>query len=119
MHRIRQLLTLILVATAWGSAFYACPANAGLIGTDEVVATSQPGNERDRVQALVARPELAKQLQALGIPPEQAKARVNALSDQEVHALAGRLDALPAGGNFSEFEWIMILIGVVIIALIL
>jgi hypothetical protein len=32
------------------------------------------------------------------VSPEAALARVDALSDEEVAALAGRLDQLPAGG---------------------
>lgn len=119
MYRMRRLLTLVLVATTYAQILYAPPAAAGLIGTDEVVPASQASSERDRVKALVARPEVAKQLQALGVPPENAKARVDALTDQEVHALANKLDALPAGGNFTDFQWIMIIIGAVIIALLI
>lgn len=118
MDRIRRLFTAAVVATASGSIILAPPAAAGLIGTEQAVADSPAGSERERVNALVARPEVARQLQALGLPPENAKARVDAMTDQEVHALATRLDQLPAGGNFNDFQWVMIIIGVVIIALL-
>ena len=39
------------------------------------------------------------ELQSLGVEPGAALARVNALSDEEVAALTGRLDQLPAGGT--------------------
>lgn len=35
-----------------------------------------------------------------GVKPAAAKARVNALSDEEVAAIAGKIDSLPAGGEF-------------------
>jgi hypothetical protein len=33
-----------------------------------------------------------------------SKARIGALSDEEVHTLAGKIDSLPAGGNFGSFS---------------
>jgi len=118
MYRMRQWLNLILMASV-GTIGVAPPVAAELIGTDKMVPDSQASSERERVTALVARPEVAKQLQAMGVPPENVKARVDALTDQEVHALATRLDSLPAGGNFSDFQWIMIVIGAIIIALLI
>ncbi|HLE67386.1 MAG TPA: PA2779 family protein [Burkholderiales bacterium] len=118
-HRMRRYLNVVLAAGLLGSIASVTPASAGMIGTEEAAVDSQASNERERVKALVARPEVAKQLQALGVPPEKAQARVDAMTDSEVRTLAGRLDALPAaGGNFTDFQWVMIIIGIVIIALL-
>jgi hypothetical protein len=38
-------------------------------------------------------------MQALGVNPQAAAARVNALSDDEIAGLADRVDQLPAGGD--------------------
>jgi hypothetical protein len=111
-------LTLALVVTACGTLYGAPPAVAGMIGTDEAIPASQASAERARVKTLVARPEVARQLQALGVSPQNAAGRVDAMTNQEVHALANRIDSLPAGGNFTDFQWVMIIIGVVIIALL-
>ena len=35
-----------------------------------------------------------------GVKPATAKARVSALSDEEVAAIAGKIDSPPAGGEF-------------------
>jgi len=70
-------------------------AQAGLIGTDAAVSAAQA--QRDKVHGLVSRADVAAQLQAFGIPAPSAIERVDALSDAEVAALAGRIDALPAG----------------------
>lgn len=118
MFRISQWLTMVLMIAVHGSITFAPSAVAGVIGTDEVVPAPQAGSERERIRALVARPEVAKQLQALGVPPENAQARVNAMTNQEIHALANRLDTVPAGGDFTNFQWVMIIIGLVIIALL-
>jgi hypothetical protein len=48
---------------------------------------------------MLSRVEVASQLQSLGIDPAQAKDRVQAMSDQEIAALANRLESLPAGAS--------------------
>jgi hypothetical protein len=66
----------------------------------------------------VQRPELAKELQALGANPTEAQARVDAMTDAEVRTLAGKLGVLPAGGALTNNELILILV-LIIIALAL
>jgi hypothetical protein len=73
-------------------------AQAGLIGTERAVAAGQGQDARGTVAAFVGREDVAGQLQLLGLAREEAVARVAALSDVEVAGLAGRIDALPAGG---------------------
>lgn len=69
-------------------------AQAGVIGTDQAVAA----DARATVAGFVARSEVAGKLQALGVSTQEASLRIAALSDAEVASLAGRIDALPAGG---------------------
>ena len=57
------------------------------------------GDNRARVRELVARQDVRDALQARGITPDQAEARVAALSDEEVDLLAHHMDSLPAGGD--------------------
>ena len=54
------------------------------------------------VQPVLEQPDregLTSRLQALGVPQRFARERVAALTDTEAAALAGQIDALPAGGN--------------------
>ena len=119
IHRIRQLITFLVAASFLGSTLWIAPASAGMIGTDKAAADSQAGSDRERLKALVARPEIAKQLQTLGVPPDKAQARVDAMTDSEVRTLAGRIDALPAGGAFTDWQWVMIIIGIIIVVLLI
>ena len=119
IHRIRQLITFLVAASFLGSTLWIAPAGAGMIGTDKVAADSQSSNDRERLKSLVARPELAKQLQSLGVPPDKAQERIDAMTDAEVRTLAGRIDALPAGGAFTDWQWVMIIIGIIVVVLLL
>ena len=104
-------LCMLIVAVA----LVAPQVHAGVIGTDQAL---QASSERERVKVMLARPEVAQQLQKFGINAQEAGARVDAMSNEEVAQLAGRLDALPAGGALSNNELIIILLVVVIVLLV-
>lgn len=91
-------------------------AQAGLIPSDAAI---KPSGERERVKAMLERPDVAKELQKMGIALNNAEARVQAMSDSEVAQLAGRLDALPAGGAISNDELLLIIIIVLLVALLI
>ena len=123
----RRLHPHLLAASLIGFALCCAPARADLVGTEEASASiepsvrpSEPSAERERLRSLLERPEVAQQLEKMGVSAEDAKARVGAMSDTEVHMIVGKLDALPAGGRISNTELvIIILLAVVILILVL
>jgi hypothetical protein len=90
----RRLVSYALVFSLAGLPF---TAQAGMIGTDEVVEQSQTQAERAKVRDFVLRADVAAQLQQHGITQQTAQQRLDALSDAEVQKLAGKIDTLPAG----------------------
>ena len=72
---------------------------AGMIGTDQVVSAATAQADRNTVLNLLNRSRTASELQALGVDPQAARERVAALTDEEVHTLAGKVNAVPAGGE--------------------
>lgn len=91
--RIRRIVASFLILCL-GAMSVPVPALAGIVGTDAVVA----GVERERVAGLLDRSDVQARLQALGVDPALARARVAALTDEEAAQLAAQIDALPAGG---------------------
>jgi hypothetical protein len=84
-------------------------ATAGIIGTDQVVAsTSQM--DRTTVLNFLSRSDVANKLQSLGIDPATANDRVGAMTDQEVQSLAGRINSMPAGGTSTGAAVLLIII---------
>jgi len=75
------------------------PAHAALIGTDTVVQAAQAQQDRSRIESLLNRDEVRQRLLGQGVDPAQVKARVDALSDNEIQTLAAKIDELPAGGD--------------------
>jgi hypothetical protein len=104
MKKLLTSLTLALLLVA-------PQVQAGLIETQDA--------ERERVKELVARPELAQQLKQMGIAAEEVQGRIDAMTDEEVRALAGRLNAVPAGGELTGQEWLLIIIIILLVIILL
>jgi hypothetical protein len=54
---------------------------------------------RDQIQRLLDRTDVQTRLEAYGVQAADVKARVAAMSDDEVAQLAAKIDQLPAGGE--------------------
>ena len=74
-------------------------AQAGMIGTEAVVNAAQVQQDRERLRGALNRDDVQTQLIARGVDPSQVQARIDSLTDQEVQALAAKMDQLPAGGD--------------------
>jgi len=73
--------------------------HAAMIGTEQAVAATAAQQNRERLAAALERPDVTAQLEKMGVDKNEAQARVAAMSDAEVAAMAGRVDSLPAGGD--------------------
>jgi len=87
-------------------------AQAGMIGTDQVVASSSQA-DRNAVMSFVSRADVTDQLKALGLDPATAADRVAALTDEEVRYLAGRINTLPAGADGGGLLLLILIIAVI------
>ena len=96
--RVSRLLCVLLIVSL-AQAAVVSPAAAALVATPEVAETDA-GDARARLSAAIARPDVTRRLEALGITPAEAEARVAAMSDAEVRQAAAHLDRMPAGGDF-------------------
>lgn len=83
-------------------------ANAGMIGADQAAAGTAT-SDRALVVSVLNRAETATQLQAQGIDPSMARARVAAMTDQEVQALAQDMQTAPAGA-LSSGGWLAVIL---------
>jgi len=113
LRRLARLFRDFWVVLAFGfAAVLVVPqAHAGLIGTEDL--------ERNRVKAMLERPELAKALEKTGLTAEDAKARVDAMADDEVLQLAGKLDSALAGAAVTNEQLLLIIIIVLLVIIIL
>lgn len=105
---------LALAMVAQGSI-----VRAELIGAEAVATPSQAERDRAKVQAFIERASVKERLQALGVSGLVAGDHVGALTEQEVHALAQRIDAMPAGGALSNNDLLLIVLIAILVAIII
>ncbi len=74
-------------------------AFAGMVDTGQAVSHELANQDRARINAFLDRADVVAQLQKQGVTTDEAKARVYAMSDDEAHNIAGKLNQLPAGGD--------------------
>jgi hypothetical protein len=117
-NRLIEIFMLLALAAA-GAAVMPRAAHAGMIGTDQAQQPNSVQQERERVKALLARPEVAKQLGDFGVKAQDASARVDAMTDAEVLQLAGKIDQLAAGGVLTNDQLIVILLLVILLVVLL
>ena len=85
------------------------PARAEMIGTAQLLAPSATA-QRDRVDTFLAREDVRKNLESLGVSRADVEQRVASHTDEELQALSGHIDSLPAGAGALEVVLIVILI---------
>jgi len=85
----------LIVITAFLGLGLQLPATAAIVGTDATIHANQQSQAHD----LLARQDVRDQLIKMGVDPNEALDRINAMSDREIVALNGKLSELPAGGD--------------------
>jgi hypothetical protein len=91
---------------------------AEMIGPEAAMpggAAAQTEADRAKVQQFLERASVRERLQAMGVQALNARDRVDSLTQEEVHALAQRIDSMPAGGNLSQNDLIIILLVAILV----
>jgi hypothetical protein len=97
LRQLRRGVALVLAVVMFVISMPLGVAQAALVSTEEVLAADNRAADRARVLAFLERAEVRAQIAALGVDPNEAAARVAALSDAQVREIAGQLEQLPAG----------------------
>ena len=107
----RGLVAALAAACLLGLGFQS--AVAGVIDTQDYLAGAERAAQVAMIQSALTRQDVRDELVRLGVDPLAASERVASLSDGELATVAGKLDALPAGGD------LLAVIGIVFVVLLI
>jgi hypothetical protein len=107
--RAKSLLTGMLVSCLVVSTL---PARAEMIGTAQMLSPAASAQSA-QVDAFLAREDVQRQFEALGVSPADAATRVASLTESELQTLSSRIDELPAGAGALELVLVVLLILVI------
>ena len=100
MHSSRLRATLLrFVSLSLICMGFAQVAPAGMIGTAYLLDAENRLETRSRVETLLARDDVARQFEALGVDEALIAQRLDAMSTAELAELEGMIDEKIAGGN--------------------
>ena len=105
MEKHRTVLKTIAFFLAFHMLMISGPyqsVRAAMIRTDSILNEDRSRHTRDRLDRLLAREDIQATLEFRGIDPQEARARIDSLTDAEVDRIADIMDQLPAGGGFFE-----------------
>ena len=75
------------------------PAQAAMIGTDQIINQTDSSLTQENLQQFLDREAAQKQLHAWGVSPDRIKDRVNNLTDMELARINQEIGNLNAGGE--------------------
>ncbi len=90
-------------------------ALAAMIGTETMIDIARGQEAREYVNTMLVREDVQATLIAQGIDPQEAKARVDSLSDAEIVRLVDQIEQLPAGGDIGIISALIIILLLVLI----
>lgn len=94
-----RLFVFRLAAVALLSVGMTQVSTAGMIGTDALIEEQTRDGRITRIEQLIDREDVARQLTELGADAEFVKARVGNMTNAELAELDGRIEAQVAGGD--------------------
>lgn len=89
--------TSMTVLLSFSSSFIAAPALSAMVTTEQAMQVNP--TERSELKQFFDREDIAKALEHHGVSSEMAKARVDAMTEQEAQQLASHIEKAPAGAG--------------------
>ena len=108
---ILAVILLLLMSTLYQ------PAKAAMVGTEKLLISDRNQETRSYLQQMMSRKEIQEALVARGIDLQEAKIRIDSLTDGEIEQILEKINDLPAGGIDAAF--VLIIVGVIVVLFII
>ena len=92
-------------------------AAAAMVGTEKLLISDLNQETRSYLQQMMSRKQIQEALVARGIDLQEAKIRIDSLTDGEIEQILEKINDLPAGGIDAAF--VLIIVGVIVVLFII
>lgn len=120
---LRQILMRWLLVTAIVPWWFSSEAHASLVPAETIVSDSAPSlsraEDRQKVQRLLENKIVRQRLEDLGLNAEEVNARLDRISDVQMHQFAMQIDALMPGGDNGTLSTIALVLLIVVLVLLI
>ena len=110
--------TALVLVVVMGLLGFVPRLDAAFVPSADSWPTLDRQGDMARVQKVLEDKMVGERLKALGLTEEEISARLDQLSDQEVHALATQLDTVTAGGSTAAVIIVILLVAILVVLLL-
>ncbi len=110
MRMSKVILSFVLSVTLFAQVSWAQMAS-----TETVLAQPASVSSHEKVSQFVAREDVAKTFETMGVDPKMVEQRVALMSDEEVSKISSQIDTLPAGGDFGGIVGAVVFVFIVLL----
>jgi hypothetical protein len=111
-------ISIFLIAFMLPITFGNPSAFALMAGTEDVLRFDRHQDTRERLRDLVSREQIRKMLVCWGIESDEAEARIDSLSDDELSLIAEKIAELPVGGDAWGFVIVCAIVVVILVMIV-
>jgi len=121
---LRQAMIWMLLVTTFGMGWYPSGAKAMLApaqttATEESSSNLNRAQDLEKVQRVLEHKLIRQRLEDLGLSAEEAHARLDRLSDAQLHQLAMQIESLIPGGLERELGIILTVLLIILVAVVI
>ena len=109
MRKISKLVAILVAFHMLMLSGLSQSAWAAMISTESIMPVNCCDSPRDYLDSVLVREDILAVLISHGIDPQEAQARIDHLSDNEIDKLVHEIDQLPAGGGSTAGVVVMII----------
>ncbi|MDD2369332.1 MAG: PA2779 family protein [Sulfuricurvum sp.] len=106
----KVILSFVLSITLFAQVSWAQMASTEAVLVQPVALSSH-----EKVSQFVAREDVAKTFESMGVDPKMVEQRIALMSDEEVSKISSQIDTLPAGGDFGGIIGAVVFVFVVLL----
>jgi len=106
----KVILSFVLSITLFAQVSWAQMASTEAVLVQPVAVSSH-----EKVSQFVAREDVAKTFESMGVDPKMVEQRIALMSDEEVSKISSQIDTLPAGGDFGGIIGAVVFVFVVLL----
>lgn len=110
MKMSKVILSFVLSITLFTQVLSAQMASTEAVFNQPVAVSSH-----EKVSQFVAREDVAKTFETLGVDPKMVEQRIALMSDEEVSKISSQIDTLPAGGDFGGIVGAVVFVFIVLL----
>lgn len=110
MSMSKIILSFVLSITLFAQVSWAQMAS-----TEAVLEQPVSVSSHEKVSQFVAREDVAKTFETMGVDPAVVEQRIALMSDDEILKISSQIDTLPAGGDFGGLVGAVVFVFIVLL----